>query len=263
MTEAFFDPSARGRRGRDDKRPSRVDRDQLKWLEPDLERAVTDEFPKVVSNLFPVVAIDKTGDPQASTDLVEVSTDRSTALAAVSGDVRLLDKDRVRRAPPFRGVGGVCRFLGSGVPSPRARRLPGFSPGFERRELEKCPILTAHRPRHPGQDRTLFGRNCPIVTALWLGNPGQDRTLLGRNCPILTAFSSAADACSCACGELADAISGRAPAGGATRGGVREAHASLAWRRSRTVQTFVFRRPPAPLTSSRQPDAISALRARR
>ena len=37
----------------------------------------------------------------------------SSALATVSGDVRLLDKDRVRRAPPFRGAGGV--FPGSGV----------------------------------------------------------------------------------------------------------------------------------------------------
>jgi len=130
----------------------------------------------VVSNLFPVVAIDKTGDPQVSTDLVEVDPDRASALATVSGDVRLLDKDRVWRAPPFRGLGGCFLVLGFWGSFPARVGCQGFCRGFcrgfERRELEKCLILTALCPGNPGQDRTLLGRNCRIVTAVFVGRRG-------------------------------------------------------------------------------------------
>jgi hypothetical protein len=66
----------------------------------------------VVSDLLPVVAIGMARYPELSTDFVEVDSDLSSALATVSGDVRLLNEDRVRRAPPFRGGGGSSLVLG-------------------------------------------------------------------------------------------------------------------------------------------------------
>ena len=132
-SEALLDPPLGRCWCGDHKHPGGVDRDQLERLEPDLERAVTDELAEVVSDLLPVVAIGKARDPELSTDFVEVDSDLSSALATVSGDVRLLDKDRVRRAPPFRGAGGV--FPGSGVQGfpPRARvSRRGFCRGFRR-----------------------------------------------------------------------------------------------------------------------------------
>ena len=52
------------------------------------------------------------GQTEASTDLVEVDPDRSTALAAVSGDVGLLDEDRAGELPPSGGLGGSSVVLG-------------------------------------------------------------------------------------------------------------------------------------------------------
>ena len=128
----------------------------------------------------PVVAIGEPGQTEASPDLVEVDPDRSTPRTAASRDVGLLDEDRVGRAPPFRGAGGV--FPGSGVqgfPS-RARVglpgfLPGFSPGFVPgfRPARARKVSEPDRPllRNPGHDWTLLGRNCPIVTALCSETP--------------------------------------------------------------------------------------------
>ena len=64
-----------------------------------------------LADLFPVAAIGN-GDTPSVDGPRRGRSERATALAAVSGDVRLLDKDRVRRAPPFRGAGGAFLILG-------------------------------------------------------------------------------------------------------------------------------------------------------
>jgi hypothetical protein len=168
---ASANPCARRRRSRDEKCAGRVDRDQLKRFEPDLEHALSDGVTYPSTDATPVAAIGEHGQSEATADLVKVDPDESTPLPSAVGEVRLLDKDLVSRAPPGRGVGGA--FPGSGIQGfPSRTRVTrrgfcrGFRRGFRRPKVEKGPILTPLSDRDPGQVRTVGGRKCPIVTAL-------------------------------------------------------------------------------------------------
>ena len=105
------------------------------------------------------------------------------------------------------------------------------------------PSILEIEPYVPGESRLPAG-----LTPIKLSS---NETPLGPSPKAVAAFKATA-------GELE-----RYPDGGATRRGTRLETASPISRGSRTFHTFVFPRPPTPLTSSTEPDASSAVRARR
>lgn len=77
--------------------PGVVDRDQLQWLEPDLERAFVDPVGEVVAEPPPVGVV---------SDGRDLADESSSSTLVRSG--RLLDANRIPDpVPPFRGVRGV------------------------------------------------------------------------------------------------------------------------------------------------------------
>jgi len=274
-TESLADPRDGLRGRRDDERSVAVDRDQLQRFQPDRERALADKVGELCPDPLPLRAVLGGWQAEASADLGEVDPDGAPPLATAIGDVGLLDDDRVRTAPPFRGAGGV--FWGSGVLGflPLARVgcrgfcrgfCRPFCRGFRRRELDKRPILTALYDRDPGTNRTLLDGNCPVwppFTAETSVRTGQFSAGTVRSWPpfaseelLVPARSSAATPARVA------ATSGLAPAGGGTLRATNRGATPLGRRGSGTVQTLVFPRPPAPLRSTSSPDASSTCRAR-